>query len=280
MSRWRCLTVVLLLVLGGSSGCATVIKGLGEEVTFTSNPPGAKIYLEGDYVGQTPVKAKVKHGKDKQVEARMPGYLTKQSTITTSFSGYSLCLIYFSLLVDLATGSIWTVDNKMVHFGLTPLAQPGMVMGMPVGMPPPGRPAIALKNKHLAVLEFQDKQIAQEIMGTFSDDARGAAVDALAFRGVDIMTRENIFALLKDMGKGECVEGDCEVETARNIGADLVVTGNIVQIESTYVVTLKLHETQRGTLLGSESAEATTQLGLRKTIREVAKRLLTKSLTP
>jgi len=58
------------------------------------------------------------------------------------------------------------------------------------------------------------------------------------------MTRENMMVLLKDMGKKDCSEGDCEVETARNIGADFVVSGSVVRIDAAFVVTLKLHETK------------------------------------
>ena len=43
-----------------------------------------------------------------------------------------------------------------------------------------------------------------------------------------IITRENMMQVLNDMGKDEtCIDGACEVDLARNIGADLVVSGTI-----------------------------------------------------
>jgi hypothetical protein len=66
-------------------------------------------------------------------------------------------------------------------------------------------------NKRLAVLEFQGKNLDQDILMTFSDTVRGAALQSVGGHGVAVMTRENMLVLLKDMGKQECGEGECEV---------------------------------------------------------------------
>lgn len=266
---------LFILVMGTSGGCATVIKGLGQDVTFTSTPPGAEIYVNGKHVGRTPVTARVTHGKDKQVEARLDGYLTKQSTITTSFSGYSLCLLYFSLLGDLLTGSMFTVDVTSLHLRLDPI--PSLVPAAPV---PPNTPVplpatnVSGKAKLLAVLEFKGKNLDRDVLDTLSDEVRGGALDGIQGRAVDVITRESMLAIQKDMGKGECTEGDCEVETGRNIGADYIVTGNVVLMDQTYVVTLKLLATDSGALKSTESAEAANRLELKRLLREKGRKLL------
>ena len=123
-----------------------------------------------------------------------------------------------------------------------------------------GQPAAAQTvNKRLAVLEFTGK-IESDVLDAFTDAVRGGAVQGLAGREVDVMTRENMMVLLKEMGKHDCSEGDCEVETARNIGADFVVSGTVARIEAAFVVTLKLHETKRGSLLAADQIDAKTQL--------------------
>ena len=67
-----------------------------------------------------------------------------------------------------------------------------------------------------------------------------------------IMTRENMLEILFDMGKdASCMEGQCEVEVGRNVGADLIVTGDILKMGSMYVLTLKLYDTTSGALLNS-----------------------------
>lgn len=112
----------------------------------------------------------------------------------------------------------------------------------------------------LAVLEFSGQSLEAGVLNAFSDAVRRSALTTLDSRDVKVMTREAMLAILRDMGKPECVEGDCEVETARNIGADYVVSGAVVLIEGTYVVTLKLHETKEGALLATEEVLAKSQL--------------------
>jgi hypothetical protein len=151
----------------------------------------------------------------------------------------------------------------------------------PAVAPPPPAPApVPLGNQRLAVLEFQGKNLEQDILMTFADTVRGGALQGLEGYGVAVMTRENMLVLLKDMGKQECGEGDCEVETARNIGADYVVSGKVVRMERIYVVTLKLHETKRGSLLGTDTVEGASQVDLLRSLREHARQLMAAGFGP
>ena len=308
---------VAALVVVAASGCATIIKGTGRDVTFTSNPKGASVYVKGKFVGRTPVIAKVDHGRDKVVEARMPGYAPAQSILTTSFSGHCLWLYPFAL-VDALTGSMFTVDDGSLHLELEPLNQtapgmdpryavsggdpryaaPGMdpryaapsgdpryapasTSGPPVPVRQSAVSAAAQKgNKRMAVLEFAGKNLDQDILMTFSDTVRGGALQGIEGRGVMVMTRENMQVLLRDMGKQDCGEGECEVETARNIGADYVISGKVVRMEQIYVVTLKLHETQGGSLIGTDTVEASSQVDLLRSLHEHARQVTTNAFSP
>jgi len=129
-------------------------------------------------------------------------------------------------------------------------------------------------SKRLAVLEFKGAKIESEVLDAFADAVRGGAVEGLAGRGVQVMTRENMMMLLKEMGKKECSEGDCEVETARNIGADFVVSGSVVKIDDAFVVTLKLHETKEGNLLATNQIDAKKQLDVLRQLRERGRALV------
>jgi sulfatase modifying factor 1 len=144
-----------------------------------------------------------------------------------------------------------------------------------------GQPAISQTTvKRLAVLEFKGASIRGDVLDTFADAVRGGAVEALAGRRVQVMTRENMMVLLKDMGKKDCSEGDCEVETARNIGADFVVSGSVVQIDAAFVVTLKLHETKGGSLLATDQIEAKSQIELLRQLREKGRNLVASNVGP
>ena len=153
-----------------------------------------------------------------------------------------------------------------------------------VQSPPAARPqslasvAAQTGNRRLAVLEFQGKNLDQDILMTFSDTIRGGALQGIESQAVVVMTRENMLVLLRDMGKQDCGEGDCEVETARNIGADYVISGKVVRIEELYVVTLKLHETKGGSLLGEDTIEGKSQVEVMRSLREHGRQLTTAAL--
>jgi len=133
-----------------------------------------------------------------------------------------------------------------------------LALSLVCGLPASASPA----TRRVAVLEFQGRAIDDEARMTLSDAVRSGVLDASRGRDLLVMTRENMAAMLKEMGKPDCSEGDCEVETARNIGADYVLSGEIARIEGTYVVVLKLHGCDDGRLLSTATARGRTQLDL------------------
>lgn len=135
-------------------------------------------------------------------------------------------------------------------------------------------------HRRLAVLEFSGRNLEADVLGAFSDAVRGGAVEGLVGRDVKVMTRENMMVLLRDMGKSECAEGDCEVETARNIGADFVVSASVVHIENSFVITLKLHESKEGGLLATDAIQANTLLETLSQLRQHGRDLLAINIGP
>ena len=59
--------------------------------------------------------------------------------------------------------------------------------------------------------------------------------------------------ILSDMGKdASCIKGVCEVEIARNIGASVVISGDLLYWDERYSLTLKIHESRKGRLIMGE----------------------------
>jgi hypothetical protein len=122
----------------------------------------------------------------------------------------------------------------------------------------PSRPArgqtLVTKGK-LAVLDFKSytDALKPEDVRYFTDVVRGSALRSAP--GLSVMTRENLLVLLQATGKdaGQC-EGECEVDTGRRIGADAVVSGEILKVGSKFKMSLKLHETAGGQLLSTAVA--------------------------
>jgi len=121
---------------------------------------------------------------------------------------------------------------------------------------------VAIAGERLAVLELSGKLNAEEL-GLLTDTIRGAVVKSLG-DDIQVMTRENMEVMLTDMGlDADCVsEGACEVETARNLGVDYVVSGGIVSAGGLLIASVKLHETQGGSLKGQEQARGADFIAL------------------
>src|SRR5207253_9802209 len=111
----------------------------------------------------------------------------------------------------------------------------------------------------IAVLEFRDKVPAAERIDTayLADQVRAAGKgDRPQARRI---SRENMLILLQSAGRSleEC-EAECEVETGRRIGADLVVSGELLRFGTQYKLNMKLHDTRSGELLSGAVASGAT----------------------
>jgi len=116
---------------------------------------------------------------------------------------------------------------------------------------------------NIAVLELSSESIPDLVLTSLTDELRAGALTALRETDASIMTRESIVAVLTDMGiDAACVEGQCEVETARNLRASYVVSGSVITLEGQHVLSVKLHDVQTGELLATERVSAADQLTL------------------
>ena len=133
----------------------------------------------------------------------------------------------------------------------------------------------------LAVLQFSGVGIKPEVLFLLSDQAREGTMNAIDKDKISVLTRENMQQLLADNGLDiTCIEGKCEVETGRNIGADYVISGSVVSMGGEYILTLKFHETKGGRLLSTKSIDDTSLNGLRKQTIAITEQLVSEALDP
>lgn len=91
-----------------------------------------------------------------------------------------------------------------------------------------------------------------------------------------ILTRENILAMLPPGRVLADCEGDCEVETGRNIGADLIVTGEVLPFGAGLRVALRAHEVASGKLVATVAASGATLEALERPVVQAARALAVK----
>src|SRR6516164_9781265 len=100
-----------------STGCATVFHGSSEKVTFTSDPEGANVYLDGMNAGFTPFEAPIDSRRNHTVEFKMDGYEPRNLAISSSAGAGWVVLdvvfliLFVPLIVDASTGN-WGMLDK------------------------------------------------------------------------------------------------------------------------------------------------------------------------
>ncbi|MBS2021202.1 MAG: hypothetical protein JST92_02250 [Deltaproteobacteria bacterium] len=141
----------------------------------------------------------------------------------------------------------------------------------------PPVPARGQKAPLMAVLELHNKLKGQQRedvdVAYLTDVVRATALKQV--KGLKVMTRENMVVLLSSSGKKpEDCEGTCEVDTGRMLGADLVVSGEMLKFGSALKLNLKLHETTNGRLLAGTQASGHDADELDKSIQTAVAELV------
>ncbi len=113
--------VALVMVI---SGCATLFGSSSEDVSMTSNPPSADVYVNGNYMGKTPLTLSLAKDKDYTVQFRKEGYEIRTEIINSSLGVKWLVLDilggFVPIIVDAVTGDWMELDTDSVNVMLAP----------------------------------------------------------------------------------------------------------------------------------------------------------------
>lgn len=127
----------------------------------------------------------------------------------------------------------------------------------------------------LAVLELRDSSNAGAAGTAYLTDlVRGLASRALPSERACVLTRESLEPLLPaGTTLAECADGACEVEIGRRVGADYVVSGELLRFGGALRLLLKLHHCRSGAFLGSEPVAGADVTALERGRSDAADRL-------
>jgi hypothetical protein len=134
-------------------------------------------------------------------------------------------------------------------------------------------PARAAAEGRIAVLEFTGKDVEASVLTAMTERARAAAIAPARRFGYQVMSRESAVLVLQEMG-GTCVEGQCEIEMARSVGAALVLTGEVRRTQAGCLAELKLHDVAKGSLIAVEALDGKDEFEVLRLTREVTDKLL------
>ena len=119
MGRFACLMAITIFLF---NGCATIFHGSTDKIDFSSSPSGAKVYVNGQYMGTAPLQLKLVSKHSYTIEFRKEGYESKTVLITNSVgAGWIVLDVLFGLvpvIVDAATGNWYSLDQEHVNGAL------------------------------------------------------------------------------------------------------------------------------------------------------------------
>ena len=78
----------LAFALASIGGCATIVSGTTQEVSFQSNPEGAKVSVSGRVLGNTPVTLQLKREKGQSLVFEKEGYKRLTMRLDTRMNGW------------------------------------------------------------------------------------------------------------------------------------------------------------------------------------------------
>ncbi len=114
--------VVVVAFVGVMSGCATLFNNKEPGINMTSQPRGVKVYVDGQYMGETPLKVRLSVKKEYIVEFRKEGYQSK-SYVLDNHVGVVWVLLdivtgFWPIVIDLVTGNWYELNESRVHMVL------------------------------------------------------------------------------------------------------------------------------------------------------------------
>jgi TolB-like protein len=125
----------------------------------------------------------------------------------------------------------------------------------------------AASKQRIAVLDLANRaEIHEREVDYIGDLVRSAVRRSLGTNDFIVMTRENILELLPEGQTLSDCEGECAVQTGREVGADYVISGEMILFSDEYRVSLQLYDTEEGNLLNTRMAGGPSLLTLEQPI--------------
>ena len=111
--------LALVISIFAVTGCASIMKGTSQVLTFTSEPEGATVIIDGKEFGKTPLDIKLKKNKYSNVMFKKEGYKSRSAIIEKQFDGIALINVFWDLsTTDLITGAIFEYSPSQYYIEL------------------------------------------------------------------------------------------------------------------------------------------------------------------
>lgn len=115
MKRVLMLLTTTLLI----TSCAGIFKGTEQTMTFTSEPSGAEVLVDGLSFGVTPLTVKLKKNRYDTVMLKLNGHRTVTRPLEKSYDTVALLNVFWDLsTTDLISGAAYEYSPNTYYFKL------------------------------------------------------------------------------------------------------------------------------------------------------------------
>ena len=95
------------------TGCATVLSGTSQTITFDSSPSGASVFLDGQRIGATPFTTTLKKNKYSSFRIELEGYHIISRQLDKNVDLVALLNIFWDLgTTDFITGAVYKYSQN------------------------------------------------------------------------------------------------------------------------------------------------------------------------
>jgi hypothetical protein len=114
----KSIAVLCLVSFLFMAGCATLFKGNTERVDMKASPVQADVFVNGQFMGKTPLQLKLASKKEYAVEFRAEGYQPRVYNISNKVgAGWIILDVLGGLIpviIDAATGAWYKLDQNNI----------------------------------------------------------------------------------------------------------------------------------------------------------------------
>jgi hypothetical protein len=112
-------SALILSLLPVGLACASIVHGSKQDIAFTSTPSDARVTVDNQLVGNTPIVAKLTRKDQHVVRIELEGYSPFETALKRSTSGWVWGNIVFGgligLAVDAGTGAMYKLTPEQIN---------------------------------------------------------------------------------------------------------------------------------------------------------------------
>lgn len=113
------------LLAAGLWGCATIVSGTTQEMTFQSEPPGAVVKVDGRPLGKTPMTIQLDRMSSQSLTFELEGYKTITMPLTTTLEPWFWGNILIGGLIgsttDGVSGAVYEYSPSQYYVSMHPI---------------------------------------------------------------------------------------------------------------------------------------------------------------